>query len=225
MDFGLVSIIDVLEKEPSASPSRVLPWDTTMDSVGPAKANLTPGGQAFQQLKLTADGALLGTPAYMAPEQFVGQAADARTDQFSFCVALFGRCSARARSTADDGRADRQADVGEIKPPPHRNPVRPSLARSCGEGCPSRQTTVIRRWTACWRLARYAHPPTRTVVVSAAAAVAYWWRWPGGHVARTVVSRCARADRAFNGVWRPREWNGSRRAAIELGFRTAGQST
>ena len=39
--------------------------------------------------RLTTQGALMGTPGYMAPEQFEGSEADARSDQFGFCVALW----------------------------------------------------------------------------------------------------------------------------------------
>jgi tetratricopeptide (TPR) repeat protein/predicted Ser/Thr protein kinase len=38
---------------------------------------------------LTREGAVMGTPAYMSPEQYQGNPADARSDQFSFCVALY----------------------------------------------------------------------------------------------------------------------------------------
>lgn len=37
----------------------------------------------------SATDAMAGTPAYMAPEQRIGDAADARADQYSFCVALW----------------------------------------------------------------------------------------------------------------------------------------
>ncbi|MBL9016839.1 MAG: serine/threonine protein kinase [Myxococcales bacterium] len=45
--------------------------------------------RSIDDINLTTSGSVLGTPAYMAPEQFTGGNVDARTDQFNFCVSLY----------------------------------------------------------------------------------------------------------------------------------------
>jgi predicted Ser/Thr protein kinase len=68
-DFGLAAArpTDGGDRPPSTSPADVM----------------------ISDVNLTTSGTVLGTPAYMAPEQFTGGNVDARTDQFNFCVALY----------------------------------------------------------------------------------------------------------------------------------------
>jgi tetratricopeptide (TPR) repeat protein/predicted Ser/Thr protein kinase len=59
-----------------------------IDEIGLATTKVS-DGRSGDSPPLTLVGALLGTPGYMSPEQIRGERAEARSDQFAFCVSLY----------------------------------------------------------------------------------------------------------------------------------------
>ncbi len=69
--------------------------------------------------------ALIGTPAYMSPEQCRGEAIDARSDQYSFAIMLYQLCTGRLPFEADTPMAVALKHVNEPLPRPRQ--VNPNL--------------------------------------------------------------------------------------------------
>ncbi|MFV8754767.1 serine/threonine-protein kinase [Nannocystaceae bacterium ST9] len=81
VDFGLARrTVEVTgERLP---PERTRPASATESDSGRVESMPTPDIE-------TVTGTILGTPRYMAPEQWEARRGDSRSDQFSFCVALY----------------------------------------------------------------------------------------------------------------------------------------
>jgi eukaryotic-like serine/threonine-protein kinase len=234
MDFGLVRYADVVDEDrpgtTGASPETTEPIDDT----GTMNATLdlsqrhppAPGAPVHHSItKLTQTGALLGTPAYMAPEQFTGQTADARSDQFSFCVALY---EALFGSPPFDGStmAELTAKVleGQVKPPPQRSRIPLAVWRVLRRGlslqAADRYPSMAELLTD---LEQYAHQRRTGLITAALVASALLVALIGGLMIRDTRQRpmCAVPAEKFEGVWETSPRVGSRRAAIEFAFRSA----
>ncbi len=76
------------------------------------------------EVRLTRTGALIGTPFYMAPEQHRRERSDERSDQFSFCIALY-EAVYRQHPFGRGELADlaRAVVAGDVQAPPARSRV------------------------------------------------------------------------------------------------------
>jgi len=126
----------------------------------PVEAEFSPERTPSQLGEVTRTGALVGTPSYMSLEQLHGAPIDARSDQFSFSVALY-RALFGERPFAGDSTAALAAEIasGRVRPPPKSTRVPGWLHKVVLRGLSARSED---RWpTMDAMLAALQHDPAR----------------------------------------------------------------
>ncbi len=161
-------------------------------------------------VELTQTGEIMGTPAYMSPEQARHEAIDARSDQYSFCVALyealFGVRPHAGRSTTEVLLAVAE---GDVRQPPRATKVPVRVVRAVMRGL---ALDPADRFATMDELLDELAPRDRGR-----------WRWVGlGGVAVAglgvfMLSRaaapCPSFDDALDGAW-----GADQRAQVEAAF-------
>ncbi|MFT3712758.1 MAG: serine/threonine-protein kinase [Archangium sp.] len=154
---------------------------------------------------LTQAGMLMGSPGYMAPEQYDGADTSEATDQFSFCVslyeALYGARPFPGKNVAELGIATR---AGAVPPAPKGSEVPPWIHRILLKGLAVKPEERHRSMSVL--LEALADDPSlkrrRGVWWSVAAAVAItgigsaaWWNW------NNRTRTCQGAELLVGKVW------------------------
>lgn len=95
-------------------------------------------GPSPLQASLTQAGSIMGTPLFMSPEQHQGMVTDARSDQFSFCVALFEALYSQLPFRGATMAAVRyKVLTNGVERPPGSSPVPPSVLATLLRGLSS----------------------------------------------------------------------------------------
>jgi Tol biopolymer transport system component len=115
---------------------------------------------------MTASGALLGTPAYMSPEQVRGERADHRSDIFAAGAVLYEMLAGRRAFRGDTSVETMNAILkGEAPPIPGVSPQVEQIVRHCLERDPAQRYQSARDLGFQLRLVR--HPSAQSPYISA----------------------------------------------------------
>ena len=114
--------------------------------------------------ELTMDGTVLGTPAYMSPEQCIGRPSDHRSDLFSAAVVFYELLAGQKPFVGSVETLTYQICQVEPRPPSqvapaaaarvHRRAVRQGARQIAGRAIPAARASSARRWARRWS------PPT-----------------------------------------------------------------
>jgi tetratricopeptide (TPR) repeat protein len=171
---------------------------------------------------LTRTGMIMGTPAYMAPEQHLSQRADARTDQFNYCVSLYETLyGERPFAGTTVGELAREVTQGKVRPAPKdakvpawlRKVILRGLRPEPGERYPSMTALLeaLGRDPAVSRRRVTTVAGLGLLLVAVAVGVSLYHQ----RAARV----CGGADRKLAGVW-----DDARREAVKRAFLATNKS-
>jgi eukaryotic-like serine/threonine-protein kinase len=249
MDFGLARQVNEKPDADPAPPRRppIVIGAGTADTVrdpmetvllnGPPTGPTTPAmgteqtqTQGAFEVQLTRTGAMMGTPAYMAPEQFLGTATDARTDQFSFCVALYEALYGERPFSGNTMFALTTAVVqGQVKEAPANSKVplwvRKVLLRGLRPQAADRYPSMQELIEA---LGKNPNTARRRFIAAATAALVPVGLTIGVHQSlANHKSTCSAGPTWLAGVWdlrAPSEAESARQAEIHTAFLRTGKS-
>jgi len=141
---------------------------------------------------------VMGTPAYLSPEQIQGKPQDQRSDQFSFGVVFYQMLTGvRPFEGNTLGAVCSEILNAEPLPPSHHNPAVPPAIDRVIARCLAKNPED--RFSSCEELARSLYPFTRSRPRSAESSPKKhsWWMQPSGHrdvwlaaVAFLLVASC-----------------------------------
>ncbi|MGB1012908.1 MAG: tetratricopeptide repeat protein [Nannocystaceae bacterium] len=166
--------------------------------------SLERSGTSLAAARLTQTGALVGTPAYMAPEQHMGAGITAASDQFGFCVALYEAlygCHPYIFTNLIE--LTLAVLTGKIQPPPAGSDVPPRLRAALVKGM---SVSPNERHPSMTALLESLHGDAlkrrkRWLWTALAGSVAATALVAGGRQLGATNSPCSGAERHLQGIW------------------------
>ncbi|RKG95998.1 protein kinase [Corallococcus sp. CA053C] len=186
---------------------------------------MSPEASVLPMGRLTRTGSVLGTPAYLAPELLRGQRADARSDEFSFCVALYEALYGVHPFQGETLRELAQAVLaGRVRPPEREVQVPAWVKRAVLRGL---RAEPAERFASMEPLLAALTPPARrmrTWVVATATVTGLLGALAAYGVTQRREARCEQEVEKLAAAWSPARRERVRAAFLATGAPSAAQA-